>query len=188
MPSWRLATCWPRAAWRRTRKWQPWPPRRQPETPAEAPAAIAWLPLALAAHAWQRGYSVYQLDPATPPAQDSPAGQLTRRAATFVRRQVQRSATERDKAVREIRPPPAAHAGGQSLESLAANQPQEAILPYYRPPVPVRYPEVARDTIEVEPERCPAAGGSDPRRTAGHFRRGTGAAAGDAHGHAPAAH
>ncbi|MCL4264933.1 MAG: hypothetical protein KJ069_17065 [Anaerolineae bacterium] len=114
---------------------------------------ISWLSLAIAVHAWKSEYPLYQLDPATPPGEHSPAGQLLRRAANFIRQQVQRSATERDKLARKL-----AYAPGDtlppapSLEQLPSQPEIAPVPPYFRSPVPVRYPEFARETLRVEPE------------------------------------
>jgi len=117
----------------------------------EAAISIQWLTLAVAAHAWKSGYPLYQLDPATPPGEHSPAGQLLRRTATYLRQQVQRSATERDKLGRQLAyEPGTAVPSTPTLEDLE-NQPTVApVPPHYRTPVPVNYPEYARDTITVE--------------------------------------
>ncbi len=118
-----------------------------------SPSPISWLSLAIAAHAWKSEYPLYQLDPATPPGEHSPAGQLLRRAANFIRQQVQRSATERDKLARKL-----TYAPGDTLPqspSLDQLPPQPEIAPvppHFRSPVPVRYPEYARETLRVEPE------------------------------------
>lgn len=118
-----------------------------------SPSPIPWLSLAIAAHAWKSEYPLYQLDPATPPGEHSPAGQLLRRAANFIRQQVQRSATERDKLARKL-----AYAPGDtlppapSLEQLPSQPEIAPVPPYFRSPVPVRYPEFARETLRVEPE------------------------------------
>ena len=50
----------------------------------ETPPAVPWLALAVAAQAWKSGYPLHQLDPASPPGTFSPAGQLVKRAATFL--------------------------------------------------------------------------------------------------------
>lgn len=110
--------------------------------------AVEWLSLATAAYAWKREYPLYQLDPASPPASYSPAGQVLKQTATWIRRQVQRSATEREKLGRTLLYD--ANAGDASLEQL---RPQGAIAPlppHFRPPIPVRYPEVSRETLQVE--------------------------------------
>lgn len=101
-----------------------------------------WLALSIAAHAWKSGYPLYQLDPASPPGEYSPAGQLIKRAATFLRQQVQRSATERDKLARKLAYTPGA--GTPTLETLPNQQPIAPVPPHFRPPVPVNYPEVVR--------------------------------------------
>lgn len=130
---------------------------------AAAPApTIPWLSLSVAAYAWKNGYPLQQLNPSSPPAPDSPAGQLIRRAAHFLRRQVQRGATERDKLGRKLSQPPS---GAPSLEEMA--QAPEAIPPLppiFRPPVPVRYPEVARETVhlDVDEPATPPAPRSEP--------------------------
>ncbi|MCP4363245.1 MAG: hypothetical protein GY796_35030 [Chloroflexi bacterium] len=122
-------------------------------------APISWLSLTIAAHAWKSEYPLYQLDPATPPGEHSPAGQLVRRAAAFIRQQVQRSATERDKLGRKL-----AYEGGTavshspSLEQLPDQPDMAPVPPHYRSPVPVSYPEYARETVTVagdEPAPAP---------------------------------
>ena len=119
----------------------------------EKPLKIDWLSLTIACHAWKSGYPLYQLDPSTPPGEHSPAGQLLRRTATFMRQQVQRSATERDKLGRKLKyEPGTAVAGTPSLEQLP-DQPEIApIPPHFRSPIPVNYPEYSRETISVENE------------------------------------
>lgn len=114
---------------------------------------ISWLSLAIAVHAWKSEYPLYQLDPATPPGEHSPAGQLLRRAANFIRQQVQRSATERDKFARKLAyAPDTAVPQTPSLDQLPPQSEIAPIPPHFRSPVPVRYPEYARETLRVEPE------------------------------------
>jgi hypothetical protein len=109
---------------------------------------VPWLSLAIAAHAWKSGYPLYQLDPASPPGEYSPAGQLIKRAATFLRQQIQRSATERDKLGKKLAYHPGD--GTQRLDTMPDGQPIAPVPPHFRPPIPVRYPEVARDTLHVD--------------------------------------
>lgn len=119
------------------------------------PAFDEWLSLIVAAYAWKSGYPLFQLDPASPPDPYSPAGQVLKRAAYFVRRQVQRSATERDKLGRQL-----AFAGFDrtpGLDNLQADGPVAPLPPYYRSPIPVKYPEVSSETLQVDPE-----GGDQP--------------------------
>ncbi|MCB8949900.1 MAG: hypothetical protein H6653_17990 [Ardenticatenaceae bacterium] len=108
---------------------------------------ISWLSLSIAAHAWKSGYPLYQLDPASPPGEYSPAGQLIKRAATFLRQQIQRSATERDKLGKKLAYNPGD--GTPSLETMPNSQPIAPVPPHFRPPIPVRYPEVSRETLQV---------------------------------------
>ncbi|MAT98450.1 MAG: hypothetical protein CL608_15000 [Anaerolineaceae bacterium] len=115
---------------------------------SETDTAVAWLSLSIAAHAWKSGYPLYQLDPASPPGEYSPAGQLIKRAATFLRQQIQRSATERDKLGKKLAYDPGD--GTPSLESMPNSQPIAPVPPHYRPPIPVRYPEVSRETLHVD--------------------------------------
>jgi hypothetical protein len=113
-----------------------------------APAAN-WFALAVAAAAWKSDIHLSQLDPASPPDVYSPAGQAVRRAAAFIRQQVQRSATERDKLGRRLGYDPTA-AGTPSLDTLPQTAPVAPLPPHYRMPVPVRYPEVARETVHID--------------------------------------
>lgn len=127
---------------------------------ASAAVTIDWLPLAIATFAHKNGYPLHQLDPANPPGEYSPAGQLLRRAANFIRQQVQRSATERDKLSRKLAYDPTT-AVSPSLDQLPPQGEIAPIPPYFRTPVPVRYPEYARETVRVEPdEPLPAASSS----------------------------
>ncbi|KPK13323.1 MAG: hypothetical protein AMJ56_02275 [Anaerolineae bacterium SG8_19] len=63
----------------------------------EEQESIPWLSMIVSAYAWRSGYPFYQLDPASLPTSYSPAGQVLKRSGQFIRRQIQRSATERDK-------------------------------------------------------------------------------------------
>lgn len=123
--------------------------------PQSEQVAPSWLALSVAAFAWRADFLLDRLDPASPPDPFSPAGQVLKRAAFFVRQEVQRSATERDKLSRKL-----AHAEG-GAPSLNALQPDGTIAPlppYYRMPIPERYPEFNPE-IEVSPDEVerPAA-------------------------------
>jgi len=120
-----------------------------------APAAARpaeWAALVVAAFSWQRQYPLYQFDPDLPPERYSPAGQILARAAHYMRRQVQRGATERDKLARQLAYRPRQAAG---LSEMADNTPIAPLPPHFRPPVPVRYPEVARETLRIDPDSEP---------------------------------
>lgn len=123
------------------------------QSAADKPATTAWLALAVAAHAWRSDFRLAQLDPAATPDPYSPAGQVLKRAGYFIRQQVQRSATERDKLSRKLAYQPAAGAVAD-LDSLQPGGAIAPVPPYYRTPVPVRYPEfgpkVTVDPTEVE--------------------------------------
>jgi len=129
---------------------------------AAAPIAqpIPFLQLAIAAYAWKRDYPLYQLDPASPPGEHSPAGQIVRRAASFMRQQVQRGATERDKLGRKLAFTGLAGTGTPSLDSLSPSGPIAAAPPHYRVPVPVSYPE----TLRIEPEQTAVSPPFVPRQ------------------------
>lgn len=115
-------------------------------TAVDTPPAY-WLALVVAAFAWRGGYPLRALDPAAPPSPNTPAGQSLRRAAHFLRRQIQRSATERDRLERILSRPPS---GAPSLDQLAPSQDAIAPLPpHFRPPIPERYPEMASETLHV---------------------------------------
>lgn len=118
----------------------------------EAPPSIAWLSLVMAAYAQQREYPVRQLDPASPPERYSPAGQIVFHSAHFLRQQIQRSATERERLAQALAYRPQAGAGqevGEGSERIAP------LPPHFRPPIPVRYPEMARETLQVDPDEQP---------------------------------
>jgi hypothetical protein len=112
-----------------------------------------WLSLAVASFAWKSGYPLFQLDPATPPSAYSPAGQVLKRAAAFVRLQVQRSATERDKLGKKLAQTAGSlDRGPATLDELEAAGEQAPLPPHYRPPIPVNYPEMASETLQVDAE------------------------------------
>jgi len=114
---------------------------------------IAWLSLSMAAFAWKSGYPLNQLDPTTPPEPYSPAGQAVKRTAHFLRQQIQRSATERDKLARKFGFTEAAVTDNTpDLDELQAAEIQPPLPPYYRPPIPVNYPEIANDVVSVNHE------------------------------------
>lgn len=116
----------------------------------EEQESIPWLSMIVSAYAWRSGYPFYQLDPASPPTSYSPAGQVLKRSGQFIRRQIQRSATERDKLTRKLSIPPS---GAVSLDDLEMTDlPAAPLPPHYRPPVPESYPEIARDTLEIDQE------------------------------------
>jgi hypothetical protein len=112
---------------------------------------VSWLSLSIAAFAWKSGYPLHQLDPASPPEPYSPAGQVIKRAAHWLRQQVQRSATDRDKLGKKL-----AFVEGTdmapTLDNLQSNETIAPVPPYFRSPIPVRYPEVARETVRIEPD------------------------------------
>ena len=122
---------------------------------ADGPSFDNWLGLAVAAYAWQRQYPVHHLDPAALPAAHTPAGQVVARAGHFVRRQAQRSRTDRDRLAGRLAPRPGGR--GQRLEEMAPGGVTPPLPPHFRPPVPVRYPEVARETVQVAPEEVEQA-------------------------------
>jgi len=120
---------------------------------AQGKPVIPWYSLSIAAYAWKSGYPLYQLDPASPPGEYSPAGQVVKRAASFMRQQVQRTATERDKLAKQIVYDPAAVSSTTpTLDDLPEQPPTAAAPPHYRVPAPVRYPEVARETVTIDPD------------------------------------
>lgn len=119
-------------------------------TPTAEVPTINWLSLALATFAWKREYPLLELDPASPPTLNSPAGSLVKEAAQFIRQQVQRSPTDRDRLAKKL-----AFAGTlpPSTPATSDNNPTIPLVPdpsVFRPPVPVRYPELVRAAVKVE--------------------------------------
>ena len=116
-------------------------------------SATNWISLITAAFAWKGGYSVHQLDPKSPPDPYSPAGQVLKRASHFVRQQLVRSATERDRLAHQLTRP----AGGpQTLEELTpSEEPIAPLPPHFRPPIPERYAEMASETLHIDPNSPP---------------------------------
>ena len=117
-----------------------------PSTDSEA--SIDWLSLTIGLFALKADYPLENLDPSSPPGQFSPAGQVVSQTASFVRRQVQRSATDRDKLAKKL----AFSADmAQTLDEMSADgQTIAPVPPYYRTPIPVRYHEVSGETIVVD--------------------------------------
>jgi hypothetical protein len=115
---------------------------------------IEWLPLLIAIHAYKTQYPINNLDPSSPPAVHTPAGLLLQQAAGFMRRQVQRSATERDRLAKQL-------LYQSNIGSTPAGTPNWGDVspapPHFRVPVPVRYPEynppVNVDPTETEPSQ-----------------------------------
>ncbi len=124
-----------------------------PDTESKLP--VDWPGLAIAAFASKNGYELYQLDPASPPSPYSPAGQVLKRAAHYMREQVLRSATEREKLGRQL-----VYVAGRvpGLDNLPSGGVVAPLPPYYRTPIPVKYPEVSSQTIRVEPDAGSDAG------------------------------
>jgi hypothetical protein len=109
---------------------------------------ISWLPLIIRAFAWRSGYPVNQLDPATPPDVYSPAGQVLMRSGQYIRQQLLRSPTERDRLSRQLSLPVTEI---PTLDELSTSDDQIAPLPpHYRTPIAERYPEMSRETIQIE--------------------------------------
>ncbi len=106
-----------------------------------------WLLIAMSAYAHKLEYDVTLLDPANPPSQHSPAGQVVHHTAAWVRRQVSRSALDREKLARSLAFKPSVVAA-ETTNQQAFEQPQ-------RPPaqIPVRYFEyndpIALDADDV---------------------------------------
>ncbi len=100
---------------------------------------LSWLCLILAVHARAHAYPLDQLDPASPPQLNTPAGIVLQQAIQFMHRQVRRSATERDRLYKKVAFNPAA---APTLDGLPASEtPLAPVPPHFRSPVPVRYPE-----------------------------------------------
>ncbi|MBP6472092.1 MAG: hypothetical protein KBE23_07985 [Chloroflexi bacterium] len=110
---------------------------------------IQWLSLATAVFAWKSEYPLHQLDPASPPDTYSPAGLVVKQTAHFLRQQVQRSATERDKLGRQLAYTTAT-SGTPTLDTMPPTGEIPPLPPYFRPPIPVNYPEVARNTVRID--------------------------------------
>ncbi len=120
--------------------------RRQSETP-DFLAAVphqnttleGWFAPAVTIFALKVGFHVEDLDPSSPPNSFSPAGQVVHQTAAWVRGQVTRQATERDKLARKLAFRPSAS------QPAAVDSQQPAV----RPTIPVRYFE-HNDPIEID--------------------------------------
>lgn len=119
-------------------------------TAASETPEVGWLSLALSGYAWKRGYAIAQLDPASPPERFSPAGQVVANTGAFLRQQIQRGTTERERLARRLQPRDGD--ASATLDDLRAEGSIPPLPPHFRAPIPVRYPEIARDTLRVEPE------------------------------------
>ncbi|HSH03926.1 MAG TPA: hypothetical protein VLL52_15530 [Anaerolineae bacterium] len=113
-------------------------------------AADQWLPLILTAHAQLKQYPVDQLDPASPPQLHTPAGQILQRTAHFLRQQINRTATERDKLARRAR-----YLGPPSSPPPSPTTTTISPTPQTRPLIPVRYPEYNPEIRLDEDEPTP---------------------------------
>lgn len=113
--------------------------------------SIEWLSLATASFAWKSGYYLELLDPASPPGPHSPAGQVLARTAHFVRSQVLRSPTERDRLGQRLAQPPS---GAPTLDEMNNADAQIApVPPHFRAPIPENYPEIVSETLSVDPNQ-----------------------------------
>jgi hypothetical protein len=128
---------------------------RVPDSEATEPAKTSWLALIVAACSWRSGYPLYQLDPGAPPEQNTPASQVLKRAAHVVRRQVTRTATDKDRLSQELSLPPSTV---PTLDSMAPASEEIAPLPpHFRPPVPESYPETAPELLNIVTGEIPSA-------------------------------
>ncbi len=113
---------------------------------------IEWLSLVLLTFAHKNGYPVGNLNPAVPPTPHSPAGLLLQQVGGFFRKETQRSATERERAARAL-----AYVGATG-ETVDGSPPLAPVPPYFRSPVPVRYPEF-NDPVTVDEGALDESGG-----------------------------
>ncbi|MGH2537337.1 MAG: hypothetical protein ACRDHL_08095, partial [Candidatus Promineifilaceae bacterium] len=131
---------------------------REPAERLASDQPLPLLALTLAAFGHTVGYPAAYLDPAALPVAGSPAELVLRRAAAFWRRQLARSLAETQSLVRQLEAVPAA---AVSLDGLAPPEtPVAPLPPHFRPPVAVRYPEMARETLQLTAEetQAPPAG------------------------------
>jgi len=107
-----------------------------------------WLSLVLAAFSWRSEYSLSNLDPSAPPAPHSPAGQVLRQSAQFLRQQVQYSPVDRDLIARQLE---SSSGTARSLDKLSPSDRTVLPLPpHFRPPIPETYPEIAGETLLID--------------------------------------
>ncbi|RMH01311.1 MAG: hypothetical protein D6706_02030 [Chloroflexi bacterium] len=109
--------------------------------------AVPWLSLILTAFAWQQNYPPHLLDPLNLPPHYTPAGLVLSRTATFLRQQVGRSATSRERIARKLTPEPD--------KPDARPAPLSETTSTTRPLIPVRYPEIARETVRLTSDELP---------------------------------
>jgi len=122
----------------------------QHSTETNSNASAPWIALVIASFAWQSGYSLDQLDTSAPPTPHSPAGQVISRAAQFIRLQVRYSPTERRKMSRQLSK---SEGSVPTIDELSSSdQPIMPLPPHFRPPIPERYPEIARETLRINPD------------------------------------
>lgn len=113
--------------------------------PGPPSPAVPWPALAVHAYAWKLSYPAAELDPGAPPTPYSPAGQTVHQAGQWVRRQTQRSATERERQGRPL-------AWSGPAASAPTLSPTAPTAPPLRPAIPVRHFEY-NDPIAVDPNR-----------------------------------
>lgn len=111
---------------------------------------VEWLVLVTAAFAAKAGYPLDALDPSSPPTLNTPAGLMLQKVSQFIRRQADRTATERDRLAKKL-----AYTGPAAVPAAAASadgDPQTPLPEYYRPPVPETYSEFNPDLALSEDE------------------------------------
>lgn len=97
---------------------------------------VEWLVLVTLACAAQTGYTVENLDPASPPRSNSPAGLMLSQVADYFRVQTRRTATDRDRLVKKLAFDASLAQTGPRTETNPAAQPNSADV---RTPAPVTY-------------------------------------------------
>ncbi|MFK7800783.1 MAG: hypothetical protein AB8G95_04055 [Anaerolineae bacterium] len=104
---------------------------------AQTDEKVEWLVLVTLACAAQKGYIIENLDPASPPRTNSPAGIMLSQIADYFRAQTRRTATERDRLAKKLAYNPSlAHV---PLTSAPSNQTGSTNAENVRSPAPVTY-------------------------------------------------
>ena len=120
---------------------------------------VEWLVLITLACAAQKGYTIENLDPASPPRTNSPAGLMLSQIADYFRTQTRRTATERDRLAKKLAYNASLAGSTASVSSgVPVNQQAESDTSNIRMPAPVTYFEhnppitLTEEDLDIPPE------------------------------------
>lgn len=106
---------------------------------AQPDEKVEWLVLVTLACAAQKGYIIENLDPASPPRSNSPAGIMLSQIADYFRGQTRRTATERDRLAKKLAYNPSLAQSSPGSVQVEQNLAGDANAGDVRMPAPVTY-------------------------------------------------